>query len=375
MSQQLSVTGVPSAMDKLLSQIPVTSLMRHDSKRDFSGRAEVVTVLTTDTVMDVMKVLFKFHIASVPVVSAEQAEEKAETKSAVFDFWVQQSGTRKPGVVLGFVDMLDILTYIVSALPSQRVEKEGMDMEPLEIAGRSLLESPIANVINFSRKDKIVPIAQDHTVREALQFFAKGTHHLLLFDDLKSVSGLVSQSDFIRLLNSHFAKGELHQSCNFNFDKKFREIAPSVSILPTDTVFQAISKLGSGLRTLAVIDANGLLVGNFSAADVGYAFAIGRREVEELEKDEVFRMIFGHLHLTVQDYLTKFHPRSLAPKLCLPAVSLEEVCKVMVDTGIKQLWVTDDLATKVPIGVITQTDICRLIEECMSCQSCTAARG
>jgi len=319
-------------------------------------------------------VLFKFHIASVPVVSAtEQGEEKAEKKSAVFDFWVQ-SGSRKPGVVLGFVDMLDILTYIVSELPSQRVEKEGM--EPLELAGRSLLESPIANVINFSHKNKIVPIAQGHTVREALQFFAKGIHHMLLFDDDKAVTGLVSQSDFLRLIHSHFAKGELQQTCNFNFDKKFREIDSSVSILPTDTVFQAISKLGAGvLRTLPVIDKNGMMVGNFSAADIGYAFAIGRREVEDLDQDEVFRMIFGHLHLTVQDYLTKFHPKSLTPQLCLPTITLEEVCKVMVESHIKQLWVTDDLATKVPIGVITQTDICRLIEECMSCQPCTAARG
>jgi len=363
-------------MDKLLGQVPLKSLMKHDSRRDFSGNAEVVTVCSTDTVLDVIKLLFKFHIASVPVVApAECTEEKAEKKDTVFDFWVE-SGTKKPGVVLGLVDMLDILMYIVSALPpSQRVEKvEGL--EPLEAAGRSLLENPIGNVINFSQKDKIVPLAQGHFLQEALPYFAKGTHRVMLFDDSKAISGMVSQSDFIRFLHSHFGKGELH-SCTF--DKKFRELAPSVGILPTDSVFQAISKLGSGvLRTLPIIDANGLLVGNFSNADVGYAFAIGKKEGEELDKDEVFRTIFGHLHLTVQDYLTKFHPKSLTPQLCLPSINLEEVCKMMVESNIKQLWVTDDTKNKVPIGVITQTDVCRQFEQCISScgkQPCTAARG
>jgi len=290
----------------------------------------------------------------------------------VFDFWTQP-GTRKPGVVLGLVDMLDILMYIVSALPpSQR-------LEPLEAEGRSLLENPIGNVINFSQKDKIVPLAQEHFISEALPLFAKGTHRVMLFDHTKAISGMVSQSDFIRFLQCHFAKGELKSMDKCNFDKNFRQLAPSVGILPTDSVYQAITKFGSSaLRTLPIIDANGFLVGNFSTADVGYAFAINKREGEELDKSDVFRTIFAHLHLSVQDYLTKFHPKSLTPQLCLPNITLEETCKMMAEFNIKQLWVTDDIKNKIPIGLITQTDVCRLFEQCSAicCQQpSTLARG
>jgi len=368
----LSVKEGSHAVEKLLGEVPLKSMMKHDNKKDFSGKAEVVTVSSSDTVLDVINVLFKFHIASVPVIApTEQTEDKTEKKDMVFDFWVE-SGTKKPGVVLGLVDMLDILMYIVSTLPpSQR-------LEPLEAEGRSLLENPIGNVINFSQKDKIVPLAQGHFVSEALPFFVKGTHRVMLFDDTKAISGLVSQSDFIRFLQSHFAKGEWKAMEKCNFDKNFRQLAPSVGILPTDSVYQAITKLGSAvLRTLPIIDANGFLVGNFSATDVGYAFAISKREGEELDKGDVFRTIFAHLHLTVQDYLTKFHPTSLTPQLCLPSITLEEACKTMVESNIKQLWVTDDIKNKVPIGVITQTDICRLFEQCSPIceQPCTLARG
>jgi len=371
MSQQLSVKEVTHAVDQLLGQVPLKSMIKHDGKRDFAGSAEVVTVFSTTALLDVIKVLFKYNIASVPVVTpAGHAEEKTEKKSAVFDFWVEP-GAKKQGVVLGFVDMVDILAYVISALPREEMQ------EALELAGRSLLESPVVNVINFSQKDKIVAIAQDHFAREALQHFAQGIHRVLLFDDSKALSGLVSQSDFIRLLHCHYSKGEL-QSVNFNFDKKFRELRSSVeAIRLTDTVFQAISKLGSGvLRTLAVVDANGSLIGNFSSTDVGYAFAIGRREADEIDKSEAFRTMFANFNLTVQEYLTKFHPKSLTPQICLPTITVEQVCKVMAESKIKQLWVTDDINTKVPIGVITQTDVCRQFGECISgCQPCSAARG
>jgi len=126
-----------------------------------------------------------------------------------------------------------------------------------------------------------------------------------------------------------------------------------------------------------VVDANGSLIGNFSSTDVGYAFAIGRREADEIDKSEAFRTMFANFNLTVQEYLTKFHPKSLTPQICLPTITVEQVCKVMAESKIKQLWVTDDINTKVPIGVITQTDVCRQFEECISgCQQpCSAARG
>jgi len=254
--------------------------------------------------------------------------------------------------------MVDILAYIASALPSTR------EMAAFELAGRSLLESPIVNVINFSKKDPIVPLAQDHSICDALPSFAKGTHRVLLFDDAKTLSGLVSQSDFIRLLHTHFAKGDL-KFVDFNFEKKFRTRSSVETILPTDTVLQAIGKLGSSvLRTLAIVDSNGLLIGNFSTTDVGYAFAVeSARQGDDVKKTDLLQAIFRHLQMSIQDYLAKFHPKSLTPQAALPAITLEQICQIMAESNIKQVWITNDMKAKAPIGVITQTDVCRCIAE------------
>lgn len=60
------------------------------------------------------------------------------------------------GAVLGFVDMVDILAYVASVLPPSQEHKvfevywsfTFSQMEALELAGRSLLASPIINVIS-----------------------------------------------------------------------------------------------------------------------------------------------------------------------------------------------------------------------------------
>jgi len=341
---------------KLLGQLPMKTLVKQDPRRDFVGGAEVVTVFSTERLLDVIQVLFKFKIGSVPVVT--QSDQTEEKQTAVFDFWIDQ-GPKKEGVFLGFVDMVDILAYLVAALPENQEHKK----EALDLAGRSLLESPIVNVINFGRKDKAVPISQSHPVAEALQYFGKGTHRVLLFNEHKILSGLSSQSDLIRLLHHRFEKGEL-QSVNFKFDKSILVRATVQSILPTDSVLQAIGKLGSGsLGTVAIVDAHGSLVGQFSASEVGYAFAVGKREESDISKEEILRTMFGHLDLPVRDYLAKFHPQSLKPEIIIPDISLQQVCKLMTEGNSKQLWVTNDATSKVPIGVLTQTDVCRRLAE------------
>jgi len=208
-----------------------------------------------------------------------------------------------------------------------------------------------------------VAIAQNHPVAEALQYFGKGTHRVLLFNEHKVLSGLSSQADLIRLLHERFEKGEL-QSVNFKFDKSLMVRTTVMSILPTDTVLQAIATLGScTLGTVAIVDAHGSLVGQFSASEVGYAFAVGKREESEFEKEEILRTMFGHLDLPVRDYLAKFHPQSLKPKIIMPDISLQQVCKLMTEGNSKQLWVTNHPTSKVPIGVLTQTDVCRQLAE------------
>jgi len=260
--------------------------------------------------------------------------------------------------VLGFVDMVDILAYIVSKLPCAEHKKEA-----LEEAARNLLQSPVSNAINFSKRDRVVPIAQDHSVLEALQYFAQGTHRVLLFDDTKSLSGLCSQSDLVRLLHTHFSKGEL-QTADVDFQKRLQAPAPVESIRPTDTLFQAIAKLGhGGLRTAAVVDSHGSLVGDFTAAAVSHAFAVDNREGRGIEKEEMLRTIFGNFYLTIQDYLSKFYPKFLAPQVGLADITLGQACKVMIESHSKEVWITNDLHTKVPMGVITQTDVCRRVAE------------
>lgn len=366
MSNQLSVKDSSNELGKLLKQVPLKSLIRHDGKRDFTG-AEVVTVSSTDDLLHVIRVLFKFDIASVPVVTAtEQTEER---KDMVFDFW-QDQAQKKPGVVMGFVDMLDILAYIVSALPADETKKE-----VLEEAGRNLLLKPISNAINFSKRDKIVPVSQDHSVFDALQYFAQGTHRVLLFDDTKALSGLCSQSDFVRLLHTHFAKGGL-QTADIDFQQKFQHHIPVESIRPTDTLFQAIAKLShGGLRTMAVVDSHGSLIGDFTTAAVGHAFAVDNREGQKVDKEDMLRTIFGNFYLSIQDYLSKFYPKSLKPQVGLVNITLGQACKVMVESNSKQIWIMNDAHTKVPIGVITQTDICRRVAELCQAIPPTSARG
>ena len=151
--------------------------------------------------------------------------------------------------------------------------------------------------------------------------------------------GIVSKADFVTL------------AVGIAFDKiTVKEIMTKdvVSVAPTDRLVHARRQmLDANVGRLPVID-DDELVGMITSKDLMRAFIDFRKNVPEKYQKTQIKEVF------VEDIM------SSNPSYVSKEMSITEVSKIMMETGYNGLPVVED--GKV-IGIITQTDILRLIEK------------
>ena len=151
--------------------------------------------------------------------------------------------------------------------------------------------------------------------------------------------GIVSKADFVTL------------AVGIAFDKiAVKEIMTKdlVVVSPTERLVHARRlMLEANVGRLPVVD-DGKLVGMITSKDLLRAFIDFRKKVPEKYQKSQIKDVF------VEDIMSK------NPQYVSKEMSISEVSKIMMETGFNGLPVMDE--GKV-IGIITQTDILRLIEK------------
>lgn len=215
-------------------------------------------------------------------------------------------------------------------------------------------ERDIANKLGSSKYENMPPsrlhvssvmIKDVITVPQSMQLgevakimLEKGIGSVPVMDEDKMV-GIVSKADFVTL------------AVGIAFDKiSVKEIMCKdlVAVSPTERIVHARRlMLESHIGRLPVIDDNEL-VGMITSKDLMRAFIEFRKSVpEKYQKSQI-------KDLLVEDIM------SLNPVFVSKDMSITEVSNIIMETGFNGLPVVEDDAV---VGIITQTDILRLIEK------------
>jgi len=303
----------------------------------------LVTISSADTVSSALDKLAYFNISSCPVILAEE----------------ERQGFTGMSSTLGFVDMLDLLAYLVKvATKKLEIVKEDEtkssdaltsdDMELLKKRSHEFKVRSVTNIIDLSHRNPFVVLHQDMTLKDALDLFLKGIHRIAVVDDQNSVIGIVSQWTIADYLAWNVAGvlelSRLLEPINTSPFKTSRVCSVHKNT-PAIEAFMFMHQ--KNLSAIAVVDDNERLFANLSASDL-----------EGLRQKN-----FDVLLMPVDQFLAEVaQQRGRAPNYLAVVSELAmmlEVIFLIKEEGVHRVYIIDN--DRKPLGVISLTDVMRAL--------------
>jgi CBS domain-containing protein len=249
---------------------------------------------------------------------------------------------------LGFVDVYDVLSYIVFCLaggtngvPTDKLASfEDGDMgDASHMYGRNFAGS----MIDMSDKDHFDTIKRSAKLTEAVKGLLNH-HRLAVTDDDGNIVNVISQSDIVNFLTQcgHYIWTEAETHVGQLLSHADEDALVTVS--PTDTVVSTLLKMyGKNVIAVAIVDENNAMVANFSASDL---VGITRENLQMLA-------------MPVMEFLNTVHP-TVKPAVTVQEESnLELVFLKLSVYKIHRVWVVN--AQNHPVGVLSLTDIMKYL--------------
>lgn len=298
---------------------PIFEFLHNLKVRDLVSNQQhhIVFAYGDDTIESAINIMAKNNVLSVPVVD------------------------RANSTCLGLVDMLDIVSFVISVAPDPLSLKEN-ELRSCEIAGRAMALRSLKDVVDFSGRDTYVPIFEGTPVTMTLDFFAKGIHRVPIHGE-GTIHYMVSQADVVKVIFENIKHGDLKAMGEKTMDQLFLGQETPISVKRHSTVLKALHSLKGGISAIAIVEEDGKLAGNFSASNL----------------QGLFLEHFPHFLNTVEDFLNEHSPNSFQPICCRRDSTLETVLSEMVNSGVHRLWVVND--DYHPVGVVTMTDVLRCV--------------
>lgn len=352
----------------------------------------IIVLRDTATVDQSLKVLATHKILSAPVVvDVDGVHGPAQ--------WPYEKESTD---ILGFVDIRDILTSFLAELDLTGISSMKMlqRMRLLEDKGQQFAATQLRSLKYIGGDGDFVHVAQakvtllelitDGLLDPRTKGVYGGTnksdvvHRMAVFDGEGRITNVVTQTDVVRyLLNNIDQLGGLADASVADLGWAGRHVE---CVGPSTPAIEGMALMASkNVSALAVTDAEGRIIGNFSVTEmrtimaehfgslalpVGEFLALehgteyaGYARVSETD-DEVQ---LSAAHRFVADRSARGRPRTPGEEvgqtllLCRPSSTFAEVLEVLVGRGryVHRVYVVDE--GERPIGVITCTDVLRKI--------------
>jgi len=310
----------PKRIEEILESTKVKEIV------DFNQK--IITIPFKSTIKEAMEILSINNILSAPVES------------------------QMKGKYLGFIDTLDILAYVMKVYNEEKTPIDGpklqiwcQDLHKLEIKGKEFFNHIVSDVIDLSNRNAFRCIEADSFISELLLLFREGIHRAAILEK-GSIVGIVSQSNVIQFLAKNvqyygmIAQTPI-QDINLGFHNQM------ITIKSDARAIHAFHQIYSnGISGMAIVDKEDVLLANLSASDL-----------KGLNEEN-----FNILLLPVLDFLKKKHEHLKLPFTVLPSTTFEMVILKFFATRAHRLWVVDSLETFRVQGVISLTDVMKLLD-------------
>jgi len=257
---------------------------------------------------------------------------------------------------LGFLDLLDIVAFLVHIFDKQRghmpqsSEEGSADLyEMLEQVEKFDLEHA-TRVIGLATKNPICPIHTGASVKKALEVFVKSGAHRVPIVEGKQIKSVLTQSALLTWIDSILP----HLSSNLR-KKTVRELGIGlkevISVRLDAKVIDAFRLMAEHkIHGVAVVDEKGQIFSNLSAKDV-----------KALQPDALFTKMYRPTLELIQ-FVRSINLKAVFPSFCVDLdTTFEEVIRKLAVLKVHRLYIEDE--NRRPLGVISLGDILKFLVE------------
>jgi len=275
---------------------------------------------STANIRDALQTLHENTILSLPVINSSTS----------------------PPVVIGFLDMFDILAYLLEVwdgtMKSSTSHPEKI-LSQLFLLEQQFLHHCIADLPDRSDNDIFAAVIEEEKASRLLRLYGLGVHRVALVNMQGDINHVASQSDLIKFLNSNsHLLGEYS-----NKTVKELGLISEGELIVIDNEQPAIK----GFRVLAmnnisaapVVNAQGSLLGTLSVSDLR---ALRRENLSSL--------------LQPVKHYKDIGEKNTINIVCRPSETLSGVLALLAGTHIHRVWITNE--SNKPVSVISLTTIC-----------------
>jgi len=250
--------------------------------------------------------------------------------------------------VVGFVDVLDLMIYVIDVADQSGRDITKESMENLKWEGKCFERQNIGSLVNVSRANPMYTIDSKASLEEAVQLMAAEVHRLAVVDEKCTpchyISNVLSQSDVVHYIatqGASFGGGRM--------SKRITEAGLSplgvATVLESNNVIAVLRYMRDyKIGGVGIVDTFGRLVANFSATDL-----LG------LTADK-----FALLALPVKEFLQRLHGGTIKePVVSTSADTVATLLSKFVDHKVHRIYIVDN--QMIPTGVISMTDIMQFL--------------
>jgi len=263
--------------------------------------------------------------------------------------------------ILGFVDVLDLLTFLVKVSTKTLTttsygESRSLttdDMRLIMKRNKDFKVSAVRDLIDLSRRNPFHRVRQDTSVRDIIRLFSQGIHRVAVMDVAdERLIGVLSQSDVMKFVLSNMDKFS-----GFKGDREMSKISfmtPTnnmVSVKDNIPAIDAFLKMHeNGISAISIVDNNNNLIGTLSASDL---------KMIDVQND--FNILIRPLREFTSDLRKAQKKSENFMVACPPNSTLRDAMKMMSGEHVHRIFVVDN--NKKATGVVSLTDFFKDISQ------------
>jgi len=268
----------------------------------------------------------------------------------------------KEGHWIGLIDVVDLLTFSLFvgneekdselAPPSTNLEEDNLNQLSARMKEFSLTRLSQVNLCDISLRNPYVVISAKDPLYNVVTKFAAGIHRVVVSAENEAPCHILTQSDLIQAIAEN-CQERLGSSANKTLEQ-LGLLGRVVTVNQKTKVVDAFSILWDlKISGLGLVDDNGELVGNISAADVKFL------------KDFNYAALLQTCgEFVAHNLSTAGKNRPLATLVSVDKGStLADTVKLLAENRLHRVYIVDSSSSKpkFPHGILTLTDIAQIL--------------
>jgi CBS-domain-containing membrane protein len=284
--------------------------------RKLSKHPQLITVDAQATIRDTLQLMHEHNVLSLPVI--------------------------KSATVTGFVDMFDVLSYLIEKWDEFMVNTQShpeRTLHSLFALDQMFLQHPVSDLPDRSDNNLFATVAEEERASRLLKLYGLGVHRVALINMKGDVRTVISQSDLITFFNNN---KHLFGALGGKSVQELGLVKPNEVILldANQTAISAFKLLANhNISGAPIVNSQGTIAGTLSISDL-----------RGLRKDPLSMLL-----QPLRDF-KEIGEAGMANVICYPHDTLSHVLTLLAGTQLHRVWVVDEEHR--PISVMSLTTIC-----------------